>query len=494
MSSESTSEPSPFSSVPQGKVLLRESTTLPPCSTIVHPECNSLLILGTYQLEESTRSRHGSLEFWLLVPDSIDENTLYIPKDDTKSFDKSSMRKIGQLNTESSILDVKLHPADPNILISAQSTGEIIIWKFQDLAGYAKHTLESLEAIDNIPSVNDKETSTKEIEDAPNSEDSVVKKETEKDQEEEEEENEFYQYTDPSLVMTLKSGLSNNFKYPAIPLVSSTHHSVTDNDPDILVLSLAISPVHSHSTLSATLTTGDIAICHLSYPELDFSVVRTIHEAHSLEAWISNFHHLNDNLLFSGGDDAVLAAHDLRIKESGGNSSDDDEDAFNIAMGIGGGSSNGVTVWKARNIHSAGVTSIMPLTSTNPNSNPYILWTGGYDDNLKTVDIRAIDGKIHSYMKPRAVSEMNLGGGVWKLIPNPANEDTVLACCMYGGARLLKRNAAFSTVEDLSNDEPATVVKSLTEGHKSMVYGGSWINRDTVLTCSFYDKSIQIWT
>lgn len=201
---------------------------------------------------------------------------------------------------------------------------------------------------------------------------------------------------------------------------------------------------------------------------------------HSLEAWTSAFG--SDELgsvLFSGGDDATLMAHDLRVMLS---TSQDSEYETS-------------TIWKARKIHDGGITSILPGGSMSTTRNPWTgiqahhIWTGGYDDNLVCVDLRMLHGELSPYSMPKPVESMNLGGGVWRLIPGPkGTENKVVACCMYSGARVLQPN-------DLQlNEGLATSVKSIVEGHESMVYGADWSSDGKYIsTCSFYDKAVQVW-
>lgn len=156
-----------------------------------------------------------------------------------------------------------------------------------------------------------------------------------------------------------------------------------------------------------------------------------------MEAWISTFLYDSDQVLFSGGDDSVLAAHDLRIAQLDGS----------------------CTVWKTKRVHEAGIVSILSQRATTQSS-PYQLLTGGYDDNLKLVDLRTTPSMLFAAgstllpIPPRApFGEMNLGGGVWRLVPNPEDETKILACCMYGGARILDLNGLEST----GSSEPAVV-------------------------------------
>lgn len=265
---------------------------------------------------------------------------------------------------------------------------------------------------------------------------------------------------------------------------ASTTTQITD-DSEVLVLSINFSP-QDPLLFSATLSSGQVSICRMT---LDGHVVvlgqtgtSPDRMAHSVEAWTSAFgsagHHLG-SVLFTGGDDTMLMAHDIRILSN----SEDEEST---------------TIWKSRTLHDGGVTAILPagISSTTGKSWPsnknvssiHQLWTGGYDDKLKSIDLRMIANELSPYSLPKVKTEMDLGGGVWRLIPGPIG-DRVVACCMYGGARLLEP----TTAED-GLDNPSKVVKTIVDGHESMVYGADWsADGKYIATCSFYDKAVQVW-
>ena len=70
-------------------------------------------------------------------------------------------------------------------------------------------------------------------------------------------------------------------------------------------------------------------------------------------------------VVFTGGDDAKLIAHDLRTNQS---------------------------IWNTgHRHHGAGVVSILsPGPNWNTNNSNH-LWTGSYDDSLRILDLRVID-------------------------------------------------------------------------------------------------------
>lgn len=55
---------------PPAEVCARITTELPPCALQFHPVDKTLLVIGTYKLEEETRTRHGSLDFYRFSPES----------------------------------------------------------------------------------------------------------------------------------------------------------------------------------------------------------------------------------------------------------------------------------------------------------------------------------------------------------------------------------------------------------------------------------------
>lgn len=199
------------------------------------------------------------------------------------------------------------------------------------------------------------------------------------------------------------------------------------------VLVLQIMPIPGF--LAATLSTGEVAYIDIEKGE---TVWKT--PTHSLEAWTCEFDPSHTQL-YSGGDDAVFAMHDVRT---------------------------GQAMWKMRH-HDAGVTSIL----LNPQS-PEVIWTGGYDDKL-----RVVDGRIR-----REQDKLDLGGGVWRLIPSQPN-GPIIACCMYGGLRVLQPKSGFDLPE---------ITGTLTN-HESMVYGAAWSDDFKYgYSCSFYDRLVQKWT
>ncbi|KAH8289648.1 hypothetical protein KR054_008596 [Drosophila jambulina] len=170
--------------------------------------------------------------------------------------------------------------------------------------------------------------------------------------------------------------------------------------------------------------------------------------AHGFEAWTCAFDRWSPHLLYSGGDDMLLLAHDLRTEQR---------------------------AWTNR-AHMAGVTCLL----SHPRHEHHLL-TGSYDEQLRLFDTRSMK---------RTLAEHNLGGGIWRLKPHSVRPDLILAACMYTN---------FSVVQ-LDAKEPALRLLGAYEEHKSICYGADWApggpgDSDGPLimaTCSFYDHNLRV--
>lgn len=148
-----------------------------------------------------------------------------------------------------------------------------------------------------------------------------------------------------------------------------------------------------------------------------------------------------------------------------------------------------------KNIHTAGVTAILPLPIISK-SNGRLVITGSYDDHLRVLLIHDLH-ETYGLKRVEMVLEENLGGGVWRLDPVGVQQEgsrsrvRVLASCMHAGARLV----------DISSDDGETwgcKVLSRFEEHKSMNYGSDFVTPTTedrlrVVSTSFYDKLLCVW-
>lgn len=239
--------------------------------------------------------------------------------------------------------------------------------------------------------------------------------------------------------------------------ISIVKEVVIDEDESNCITSIFYNPNDPNQVL-VTLTDGSVAIYNLISGTTSF-----LDSQHTLECWTGSFGELGQlqHVVYTGGDDSQLIAHDLRTSQP---------------------------IWTLSRGHNAGVVSILSPSPLWNSSNGYLLWTGSYDDHLRVWDLRCIDKLNPSLMEgyiPKKLHEENLGGGVWRLIPSPIeNDNRLLSCCMYDGARIISTNGADFTVDRYFKND-----------HESMSYGGDWSsNGSYVATCSFYDKVVQIWS
>ncbi|KAH8354174.1 hypothetical protein KR084_002592 [Drosophila pseudotakahashii] len=169
--------------------------------------------------------------------------------------------------------------------------------------------------------------------------------------------------------------------------------------------------------------------------------------SHGFEAWTCAFDRWSPHLLYSGGDDMLLMAHDLRTEQR---------------------------AWTNR-AHMAGVTCLL----SHPRHEHHLL-TGSYDEQLRLFDTRSMK---------RTLAELDLGGGIWRLKPHPLDPDLLLAACMYTN---------FSVVQ-LDASVPGLSLLGAYEEHKSICYGADWApfrskddGSSTMATCSFYDHKLCV--
>lgn len=323
----------------------------PPCCLRIHPEVTSLVVLGTYKLEEKSGERHGSLELYNYGPGFL---------------------LIRSYPACSAVLDLKYNPNDSSMLISAHSTGCVVIWKVDA----SERLLQQVKTCQLF-------------------------------------------------------------------------------EESSLVTSIFFNPNDTNQLL-CTLTTGELAIVNLQDMSVEYLCT-----SHDLECWTGSFGELGplQNVVFTGGDDSKLIAHDLRMQSK---------------------------IWATSyNHHDAGVVSILNSGPKWNVANPHHMWTGSYDDNLRILDLRVADKHnpelITGYI-PKVNQKENLGGGVWRLIPSP-NNNRVLVCCMYDGARIVE-----------AEEDKFVVSKYFKGDHESMCYGGDWKKDEVVVTCSFYDNVVQAWS
>ena len=198
---------------------------------------------------------------------------------------------------------------------------------------------------------------------------------------------------------------------------------------------------------AAAVSAADGSFRTLREADTGLEVTRVFERAHDLEMWAVAFDRERVDVVYTGADDCAFKVWDTR-------------DATRAQA-------------TNRSTHRAGVTCVSPSPR-----NANIVATGSYDDHVRLWDVRALKNPL---------SELDVGGGVWRCRWHPARD--LLACAAMGaGAVLVDATDHQSLHRTFTYDE-----------HDSIVYGADWARLgddapDVLVSCSFYDKSIRCWS
>lgn len=384
-----------MSDIQETEVSLATKTNLPPCCLQILDR--KFIFVGTYQLDKATGFRNGSID---IFNDQLD--------------------LLKQVKTYGAILDLKLSPFDKKLMLTAHSTGNLMLWRIND------SDEDSIELISianlQIFDCNDLIASAQ------------------------------FSPSDPSLV----SCTGTNGTLTLVNIV--TEQQVSTFSSEI---------VQDYYCALGSKEQTSLKVQEHEVPVFDrTNVVDTFNEQHSLECWTAEWGQLSplENVIFSGGDDATIMAHDIRTQE---------------------------LIWKNGRIHDAGVVAIKCSNANFRSNKPTSILTGSYDDHIRTMDLRMLGDSIYpGSAPPLNVQKLNLGGGVWRFIEDPQvpakdGIDRLLVCCMYDGAKIVEMSSEF--------DDYFQMTHFVKKGHESMCYGGD-CTPEYHITCSFYDNSLQKWS
>lgn len=201
--------------------------------------------------------------------------------------------------------------------------------------------------------------------------------------------------------------------------------NVTEVDAQRILLSLDWSP--AGDLIACSDDGGTVHLC-----DAEGRVVRAW-KAHDLEAWHTSFDPLEQQCLYSTGDDANWAMWDLRQEQA--------------------------TARSTRH-HTAGVCSVQVQG--------HFILTGSYDRQLLQWDRRNL--------RQPCASSLQFGSGVWRM---RWRGDRVLVAAMHDGFHVCQVGAGM--LSKLSHFPT-----------NSLAYGCAWLDEQRVVGCSFYDHTAYL--
>lgn len=228
-------------------VSVATKTKFPPCCLQILD--GKFVLVGTYELDKPTGMRTGTIDVF---------------------DDKLTLLK--QIDTYGAVLDLKLSPFDSNLMLTAHSTGNLMLWQIDTSVD---DTIE-LQLVANLQVFDGEDLIT----------------------------SAHFSPLDPSLVCCT----GNNGELTVVSIASEQKVAkfsgsvVRDYFEDIVQLK---------DKKMLSVQGQEVSVIDRT------NVVKTFHELHGLECWTAEWGQLPplENVIFSGGDDAAIMGHDLRSQE-----------------------------------------------------------------------------------------------------------------------------------------------------------------------------------
>eukprot|EP00730_Choanoeca_flexa_P004535 TRINITY_DN11724_c0_g2_i1.p1 TRINITY_DN11724_c0_g2~~TRINITY_DN11724_c0_g2_i1.p1 ORF type:complete len:322 (+),score=9.96 TRINITY_DN11724_c0_g2_i1:2-967(+) len=167
--------------------------------------------------------------------------------------------------------------------------------------------------------------------------------------------------------------------------------------------------------------------------------------AHDFPAWICAYNYHQTHTVYSGGDDCKLKVWDTRSFER---------------------------PQLVNKHHMMGVCSIH-----SNRHREHMLATGSYDETVRIWDTRTMRS---------AVSEVSVGGGIWRLKWHPQHPTKLISASMHNGFHIL----------DVTDGGKGVTIEAEMPTDGELAYGVDWhsdANQSWIASCTFYDHTMHIW-
>ncbi|MES1912120.1 MAG: hypothetical protein MHM6MM_004448 [Cercozoa sp. M6MM] len=212
---------------------------------------------------------------------------------------------------------------------------------------------------------------------------------------------------------------------------------------DESALSLSAMWTDTGDRVVTSMSNGAVVVCDVD----DTVAVNTSMPLHTAECWSAAFQTGSRDVIWSGADDFALRRSDLRV---------------------------GGMTWQ-RMFELGGVCSVAPCPEDEN-----ILAVGTFEEELHLYDTRQLRRPLHT---------RKYNDGVWRL--RWRGRSHLLVGAMRDGFHVLR------CAPDMCNTSTVSINRS--HGGEALAYGCHWMSgsdEDTVLvgSCTFYERSLQVWS